>query len=382
MEPRLLQLVASIYDAAGSADRWTPALEGICDLLQGSGANLLHFDHSHRRAGVMTAARTDPAALEAYGRYFHLVDPWGTRVTPGMFGAEAVVPGPSLISHREVTRGEFYAGLGRRYGISRSLIGVIEPPDGRRSGIITINRPDRGEEFDAESARLLGVLVPHLRRALALHRRLAAAGAERATLLDVLDRIAAAVILVDARLRVVVMNRAARLLTTHGDGLVVDGRHLRAATADATTALTAALASAVAVAQRRALAARRHHVVLPKPAGGRALQAIVLPLAVVDAGTPHAPAAVVFVTDPARVSVPPEAQLRERYGLTSAEARVANALARGEAMRTITDSLHLTKETTRWYVKQVLAKTDTSRQAELVRLLLAMTLPIVEPEDG
>jgi hypothetical protein len=29
----------------------------------------------------------------------------------------------------------------------------------------------------------------------------------------------------------------------------------------------------------------------------------------------------------------------------------------------------------------VLAKTDTSRQAELVRLLLAMTLPIVEPED-
>ena len=57
-------------------------------------------------------------------------------------------------------------------------------------------------------------------------------------------------------------------------------------------------------------------------------------------------------------------------GLTPAEAGLAQALAAGQSLHEYADAAHVTCETARWRLKQVLAKTDTHRQAELVRLLL------------
>jgi DNA-binding CsgD family transcriptional regulator len=58
------------------------------------------------------------------------------------------------------------------------------------------------------------------------------------------------------------------------------------------------------------------------------------------------------------------------FGLTPAEAELAQALAAGRSLHEYADAAHVTCETARWRLKQVLAKTDTHRQAELVRLLL------------
>src|SRR5690606_31041227 len=111
-----------------------------------------------------------------------------------------------------------------------------------------INRADESEAFDLDAARLLEVLLPHLRRALLLHQRLTGLDAERAALADVLDRLRSGVILVDVDVRVVFVNRsAARLLDTR-DGLTLDRSGVRGPTTAASAALTSALASAAAVA--------------------------------------------------------------------------------------------------------------------------------------
>ena len=83
---------------------------------------------------------------------------------------------------------------------------------------------------------------------------------------------------------------------------------------------------------------------------------------------PAPPAAVVLVTDPDR---PLEATgvLERLYGLTAAEARLACQLATGRKLQAA-DVLGITQNTARWTLKNVFAKTDTTRQAELVRLLL------------
>jgi len=62
--------------------------------------------------------------------------------------------------------------------------------------------------------------------------------------------------------------------------------------------------------------------------------------------------------------------LRRLYGLTPAEARLAQALVAGEHLNDIAEHLGITKETARSQLKAVFAKTDTHRQAELVRVLL------------
>jgi DNA-binding CsgD family transcriptional regulator len=367
LRDRLLHVIDGIYGAAGTPARWTPCLKDVADLLGGTVANLLHHDHRDHRGGL-SASTVDPAGLDAYVRHFHALDPWAGSVRPGTFTVGQTLLGRHLVAPDAFRRTAFYADFGRHFETTRVVVGVIEMPAMGASASITINRSDRGEEFDEASARLLGVLVPHLRRALALHRHLAAANAERAVLLDVLDRIRTAIVIVDAALRVVIMNRAASRLAGRRHGLVVDGRHLRGATADATTALTAALASAVAVAQGRTLAAGRLHVRLPTPPDGRALEAQVLPLPS-DDGQTDVPAAAVFIVDPDEPPATPDVYLAERFRLTPLETRVAQALARGQSAAAIADSLRLTQETTRWYVKQVLAKTDTPRQSELVRLL-------------
>ena len=60
------------------------------------------------------------------------------------------------------------------------------------------------------------------------------------------------------------------------------------------------------------------------------------------------------------------------YGLTPAEARVADTLLDGLEIRDAAERLGITLETCRFHVKRVLAKTRTRRQTELIRLMLSL----------
>jgi len=83
-------------------------------------------------------------------------------------------------------------------------------------------------------------------------------------------------------------------------------------------------------------------------------------------------AALVFISDPAKAPLSRSAVLRVLYGLTPAEGRVADALLRGMEIREAAGRLGITLETARLHVKRILAKTSTSRQAELVRLMVSL----------
>ena len=61
---------------------------------------------------------------------------------------------------------------------------------------------------------------------------------------------------------------------------------------------------------------------------------------------------------------------RAHYGLTPAEIRVAESLAAGLSVRAIAERHGVTYETARTQLKAVLSKTGTSRQSELVSLLM------------
>jgi DNA-binding CsgD family transcriptional regulator len=67
--------------------------------------------------------------------------------------------------------------------------------------------------------------------------------------------------------------------------------------------------------------------------------------------------------------VPDEAQLRALFGLTSAEARLAQHLARGDSVEEIAQTLCIKMSTARTQLAAIFAKTDTRRQAKLVAIL-------------
>ncbi len=78
----------------------------------------------------------------------------------------------------------------------------------------------------------------------------------------------------------------------------------------------------------------------------------------------------------------PEAATCERvdifaslFGLTRAESRVLAALVSGKGLISAAERLEMAELTARTHLKHILAKTDTHRQAELMRLFFEVTIP-------
>jgi DNA-binding CsgD family transcriptional regulator len=63
--------------------------------------------------------------------------------------------------------------------------------------------------------------------------------------------------------------------------------------------------------------------------------------------------------------------LRELYGLTEAETQLVELLCQGSSLDEAAGARGVTLNTARSQLKQVFAKTHTSRQSELVRLVIS-----------
>jgi DNA-binding CsgD family transcriptional regulator len=84
-----------------------------------------------------------------------------------------------------------------------------------------------------------------------------------------------------------------------------------------------------------------------------------------------------MLADPNPVDQPSITTLEELFGLTPAEATVAVRILSGRGLQSVAGDLGVTLSTVRIHLQRVFEKTDTHRQAELVRLLLTLrpTLP-------
>lgn len=64
--------------------------------------------------------------------------------------------------------------------------------------------------------------------------------------------------------------------------------------------------------------------------------------------------------------------MRRIFGMTNAEAAVAARILDGVGLKYISEELSLSLATVKTHLQHVFDKTETHRQAELVRLLLAV----------
>lgn len=82
------------------------------------------------------------------------------------------------------------------------------------------------------------------------------------------------------------------------------------------------------------------------------------------------PAALVLILDSALPANTVEAELRQLYGLTATETRLAKLLMEGIALDDCCHQLGIRRTTGRMHLRNLFAKTGVSRQGELVSLLL------------
>ena len=98
---------------------------------------------------------------------------------------------------------------------------------------------------------------------------------------------------------------------------------------------------------------------------------------------PNGPASVyMFIMDPERRHPPTLEALKCLFEFSNSEAKLAHGLAMGLDIKEVADSMGVTIQTARTYLKTLFDKTGTNRQAELVRILITSVPPIGSIRDG
>jgi DNA-binding CsgD family transcriptional regulator len=96
---------------------------------------------------------------------------------------------------------------------------------------------------------------------------------------------------------------------------------------------------------------------------------------------PQEPAFLIFILDPERPMRVDEDWLRQLYGLTPCEARLANLLIEGKTFDNCCNQLEIRPSTARMHLGNLFAKTGVQRQGQLISLLMRSLGMIRSPES-
>lgn len=369
-------VIAMIYDCAIEPAGWPKALRAFHDVLGFANAalGLNALPSGDLLLNVSSGVPDDwLASIPKYGP--DMLEQWGGIERILRYPIEEPQVHSWIRDPRTWKQNRYYAEWGAPQGLDDGMafivardstsLGSVGMGRHRSMGLVT--------QDDVDNALLF---IPHMQRSVAISRLMDIRAMTVATLSSVLDRVTAAIILVDADLRIVHANLAAETVFTAGGPIQSTGGRLQVRTG----AAMAALVEAVAHAQRNesAMAERAFGIPLRKD---HTIASVlhVLPLHHGEARAGLAPRAVaaVFIA-PATPSHPlnPYGTFAALFGLTGGEVATLEHVLAGHSNAETAKLLGLRESTVKTHLLHIFAKTGTHRQSELVALAASLTLPI------
>ncbi len=357
-------VIAAAYDAAVMPG-CTPVLLGaLARLFRSHFADTFVRSHDYAQVGgVAIGLDRDDYEGNFLGTWVKR-NVWGSvrpvRVAGEVVSTRQMVPKELLL--RSEMYNEYLAPRGLHEGLR---LAIAADADGVQD--VSLLRPWSAGPFEASEIVLAERLLPHLQRAALVSRRLGEAAAGS----DALDALAQAVVLIDARGGAFRCNAAAERLLAEEDGLAIGLGGRLVATAGPPQALERAVAEAIGASGLPA--GRAAQLRLLRLSGRPALPVTLLP---VRAGADLAPlrrAAALALIGGLTARRPAAADLVALFGLTQAEAALALDLLAGRRLPQIAAAAGRSVNTLRTHLARVMAKTETRRQSELVRLLADVT---------
>ncbi|MBB6308806.1 helix-turn-helix transcriptional regulator [Xanthobacter tagetidis] len=363
----LLSVVDSVYAAALEPERWQQALGDLSLALGALGTTMIPLGTDGPLVGLASDSLAEANVDYQQGWWRH--DTPSMRVVqrglkPGIVGTDRVV-----MTEEEIARDPFYQDFLRRHGIRQTMAAIAPLGQGRLLSI-GVQRSVKRDLFQDEDVAALARLAPHLGRAIAVTAALVEARRMSADVAVALAHLAWGVVMLNAAGDVRHVNAVAESLL--GDGLLVAGRRVSAAGRDDDARLQGAIGAALpdggGLPAAKAVLVRR-----PSGKGWLMVEAVPIrprldALEIITFGAGGA-LLLIRALDAAPRAVAP---LLQDMGLTPAEAKLAEALGQGGALRDVAAAGGISYETARSHLRAIFGKLGISRQGELVAIVMRL----------
>ncbi|MFS8981045.1 helix-turn-helix transcriptional regulator [Cupriavidus necator] len=359
------QTIRGLYEGILDETAWQSSLARLRDASESMHASLVEFDALNQRFRVSEIHDLNQELVDAYNDHYQAEDPSRTY-TRQMAVGDWYIDSRDL-GQASMTRLPFYREFMYGFKLS-SVMGCLVERKPHQEIYFSLQKPLGHQPYQADDARRLGWAIPHLRQALSLRER-----TQDATMLgelsaQVLERLPFGLIVFAPDGKVLLSNASGelwvrRLLPSNqgdpGRQACHDGWRLSRPFRDMLAA---------ACSPGGAIPAQAAHA---RDDSGHSASVIVLPLPPAHclARQWQRPTALVAVREAGDAPPLLSGVLRDLYGLTPSEIRLATLLTAGVGLPEASARLAIGHETARSQLKAIFNKTETGTQARLAHLL-------------
>jgi len=361
MTTRLTHALSALSDAIVTPESWADALHAFALASGSTGAVFIPRGYS----SVLNCLPTSPeaqdfiAAYVSQGWFEH--DPTAKRGWAAVDRGLQVVADADIVSEEERRRSPYYQDFRYRWSFEHWAAVAFGPKD--QPAAITLLRTARQGALEGETGRELAACIPDLEQIVHLAERIGTRHGRMT--LDVFERTGQAAAFLDSQGRLFGITSAAESRFGRSLGL----KHMRPAARDPDSQrmLQAVIDAAIARPDDRPADAPRMAVVKRDYRAPLVVQAIWLNDLLLQAFSPAR--AILLFHDTERVSPPEIGALRDAFGLTQAEARLAVEFSRSLSLDQSARCLGISLETARTHLKSLRRKMRVGSQTELAALL-------------
>ncbi len=368
----LLTAIEAIYAAGLDEALWSNALAQVMRAVGGVAATLEVFERSTARLTEFHFHDLPPGNEVAYLDHYFSLNP---RI-PALIGGKPgnIVTDYTVLDERSMNRDAFYAGFLAPTGY-RYFIGATFDASAREAFLFSVQRAAKQGHVGKDETRKMQLLLPHVRQAFDMTRRLRGTDAADRSFKVALDWIADGVALLRTDGHVLHANEALQAIARRGDGIRIRRGTLEFA--DATGHAEFAKALGAAKDARGGVAADACDIAIPRQASAPPYVVSVRPLV----RTPRArhqidAAIIVFVHDPLQSNAATARMLHDLFGLTEAEADLARALQAGTPPGDYARERAVSLNTVYTHLRRIKEKTGCRRIPELIRKLNDLQVPL------
>jgi DNA-binding CsgD family transcriptional regulator len=368
---RIIAAISRIHAAGLDSTIWPEALSLVTDLIGGQGASLEFMQRpSLRHCGMYSHGLPDVGAyMEYYApkspRYPHLSrQPTGSVQYDTLYYDEDAMDAHPFYM-------EFLADFDMRYFLG----GVVAKSPHDLAAFAVQISPKQGHP-SAAKIKTMALLLPHIQQATDVMRRLGNLANLQRSFEDVLNWLADGVLKLSADGGVRYANLAAQKIFRRNDGIAMRRGAVEFASAQAGAKLAGAMQAVAKLRDADVTDMKNADFIAETRSGAPPFSISIRPASAAKDLSDDI-LALMFIHDPLTRDAATVELLRQAFGLTPAEADVANGLRCGLSADSYARSRNISPNTVYTHIRRIKGKVGCARMTELIHKLNDMQVTVV-----